>query len=132
MPRPIGRPGEIGARKSMLDVNSGLPYGQLLHLVAGAGALALLGLILWEVFETIVLPQRVSRRLRLTRIYFRLMGRAWMGFGGRIRDYQRRENVLGVFGPLSLLLLLALWAALLIVGFAGLQWALGSALTDPY
>jgi len=104
-------------------------YG--VQILVGLGAVALLGLILWEVFETIVLPQRVSRRLRLTRIYFRTLGRGWFALGRRIPSYQRRENVLAVFGPLSLLLLLVLWATLLIVGFAGLHWALGSALTTP-
>jgi hypothetical protein len=105
----------------------------VLRIVVGVGAVVLLGLILWEVFETVVLPQRVSRRLRLTRIYFRLLGGAWFALGRRIREhhYQRRENFLAVFGPLSLLMLLALWAVLLIVGFAGLQWACGSALTTP-
>jgi hypothetical protein len=104
---------------------------QALHILVGLGSVALLGLILWEVFETIVLPQRVSRRLRLTRIYFRALGWGWFTLGQRIHSYQRRENALAVFGPLSLLLLLALWASLLIVGFAGLQWALGSALSAP-
>ena len=39
---------------------------------------------------------------------------------------RRREKYLGVFGPLSLLLLFAAWAYALIVGFAMLQWGFGS------
>jgi hypothetical protein len=39
--------------------------------------------------------------------------------------------VLTVFGPLSLILLIALWALGLIVSFALLHWGLGSRLTDP-
>ncbi|HEX6818251.1 MAG TPA: potassium channel family protein [Ktedonobacterales bacterium] len=100
----------------------------LVHVLAGVGSVVLLGAIVWEVFETIVLPRRVSRRLRLTHIYFRVLWRLWRVRGRRIHSYQRQENFLAVFGPLSLLLLLVVWASLLIVGYAGLQWALGSAL----
>lgn len=101
------------------------------HIIAGVGAVLLIGVILWDAFETIVLPRRVSRRVRLTRIYFRFMWRFWHTRGRSIHDYQRQENFLAVFGPLSLLLLLALWATLLIVGYATLQWAFGSALAGP-
>ena len=34
-------------------------------------SLVLLGLVLWDGFETMVLPRRVTRRLRLTRIFYR-------------------------------------------------------------
>jgi hypothetical protein len=102
----------------------------IVQLAVGICALALVVTVLWEVFETIVLPHRVSRRLRLTRIYFRLGWHAWSALGRRLRSYQRRENLLSVFGPLSLLGLLTLWALLLIVAYAGLQWTLGSPLAS--
>jgi hypothetical protein len=101
---------------------------QIVQPIVGIGALALVLLVLVEGFETIVLPHRVSRRLRLTRLYFRLGWRGWSALGQRVRAYQRQENVLSIFGPLSLLALLVLWAVLLIVAFAGIQWALGSPL----
>src|SRR5262249_42571876 len=41
----------------------------------------------------------------------------------------QRDRRLGVYGPLALLVLLGLWAVGLLVGFALLHWALGSALT---
>src|SRR5262249_26614567 len=41
----------------------------------------------------------------------------------------RRNGFLSVFGPLLLLLMLALWAIGLIFGFALLQWCLGAALS---
>jgi hypothetical protein len=46
-----------------------------------------------------------------------------------MRPGKRRQTYLGFYGPLSLLLLLAVWAFALIVGFAGLQWAAGSPLS---
>jgi hypothetical protein len=43
-----------------------------------------------------------------------------------LRDPFRREGFLSVYGPASLLGLLGIWAGALILGFAGLQWAVGS------
>jgi len=40
-----------------------------------------------------------------------------------------RENLLSAYGPLAVFLLLGAWVTLLIVGFALLQWANGSALS---
>ena len=101
---------------------------QIIQLAVGLGALALVVVVLVETFETLVLPHRVSRQLRLTRIYFRVLWRLWGAVGRRVHAYQLRENFLSIFGPLSLLLLLVMWAALLIFAFAGLLWALGSPL----
>lgn len=40
-----------------------------------------------------------------------------------VDDRKRREKYLALFGPLSLLMLLAMWAVALILGFATLLWA---------
>lgn len=95
-------------------------------LVGAAGLLLVLG-ILWEAFETIVLPRRVPRRVRLTRLFYRSTWIPWSALARRALAGQRREAFLAFFGPLSLLVLLTVWAAGLILGFALLQWAGGSA-----
>jgi hypothetical protein len=89
-----------------------------------AGILAILGILL-DAFETVVLPRRVQRSFRLTSWFYR---RTWIPYrriANRIPKRSRRENFLGYFGPLSLILLLALWASGLIFGFALLQYGLG-------
>jgi hypothetical protein len=86
----------------------------------------LIATVLWDAFETIVLPRTVSRRLGLTRLYFRATWRAWCHFATTWVSERRRERFLAIFGPLSILGLAAIWALGLIVGFAGLQWAAGS------
>lgn len=43
---------------------------------------------------------------------------------------KRRENIYSIYGPLSLLLLLSLWAMLLILGFGLFYFALGTPFTD--
>jgi hypothetical protein len=89
-------------------------------------AVLLILVILWDAFETIVLSRRVSRTFRLTRLFYRLLWRPWRSVARLYPAGNRRENVLMVFGPLSLILLLATWAVGLILAFALLHWGLGS------
>jgi hypothetical protein len=74
--------------------------------------------ILWEAFETIVLPRRVTRRLRVTVLFYRISWRPWRAIARSFRKPKRREGFLSYYGPLSLLVLFILWAVLLITGFA--------------
>ena len=39
--------------------------------MAAIAGLVLLAVVLWDAFETVVLPRRVNRRLRLTRLFYR-------------------------------------------------------------
>lgn len=90
--------------------------------------------VLWESFETMVSPRRVSRRFRLTRAFYRGVWIPWRRIGKSLPPGRRREDLLSVFGPISLLLLLTLWATLLVFGFTALQWGAGSGVrssTDP-
>ena len=102
-----------------------------MHLSAAAVAAALILLILWDAFQTIILSRRVSRRFRPTRAFYRLLWTPWRAATKRLPPGNRRENILMVFGPFSLLFLIALWALGLIVSFALLHWGLGSQITGP-
>lgn len=97
-------------------------------LVGVAGAL-LLFLVLRDAFETIVLPRRVRRPFGLTTLFYRVTWRTWSALTSRAGG--ARELALSWFGPLSLLLLLVLWAAGIILAFGALHWAAGSALVMP-
>jgi hypothetical protein len=81
--------------------------------------------VLWDAFETIILPRRVTRRFRLTRAFYRATWLPWSGVVGKIRSKHRAEALLSFYGPGSLLALLSLWAVVLIVGFAFLHAAAG-------
>jgi hypothetical protein len=87
--------------------------------------------ILWDAFESIILPRRVTRRIRLTRIFYRSTWRPWSAIARRVRSSKRRETYLSYFGPISMLLLLSLWAFGLIVGFGLLHWAIGTVINAP-
>ena len=97
-----------------------------MHVLAFLLSLALIATVLWDAFETVILPRTVSGRLRLTRAYFRFTWRRWSWAAALIRSEGRRERFLAVYGPLSLLGLTALWALGLVTGFAGLHWSVGS------
>jgi hypothetical protein len=81
--------------------------------------------VLLDAFETVVLPRRVTRHFKLTAWFYRRTWIPWRKIAGRIRTSSRQQNFLGYFGPLSLIMLLAFWAASLIFGFALLQYGIG-------
>ncbi len=99
-----------------------------MRLLAVIPGIALILGILWDAFETIILPRRVTRRFRLTSAFYQIIWAPWSAFAGSLRNSKRREIVLGLFGPMSLLLLLALWALGLILGYAILLWGLDTRL----
>src|SRR4029077_15663796 len=96
--------------------------------VAGVAGTVLLAVVLWDAFETIILPRRGSGRIRLTSLFYRATWKPWRGTA-RLLSGRRREAFLSFYGPLSLIVLLALWAAGIVFAFGLLQWAAGSALT---
>lgn len=96
-----------------------------LSVLAVVVGIYLLLTIIWEAFETIVLPRTVTRGLRTTRLFYRTTWTIASWTARRVCADGKRELYLSYFGPLSLPLLLGVWAGCLIVGFALLQWAQG-------
>jgi hypothetical protein len=103
----------------------------VIHPWAVAAAVVLIGTILWDAFETIILSRRVSRKFRLTRLFYKMMWPPWRAVAKLVPAGNRRENVLMVFGPLSLILLLVLWAIGLVFSFALFHWGANSQLAGP-
>jgi hypothetical protein len=95
-------------------------------------AALLIVFVLWDAFQTIILSRRVIRSFRPTRVFYELLWTPWRAVARRLPEGNQRENLLTVFGPLSLLLLIGLWALGLIVSFALLHWGLGSQLQDAH
>ncbi len=94
----------------------------ILAAIIGVG---LIFIVLWDAFETVVFPRRVTRKVRLTRLFYRNTWRPWSAVVRLVFRGRRQENYLSYFGPLSLILLLSIWAVGLIFGFALLNWASG-------
>jgi len=89
-----------------------------------AGVIILLSVLL-DAFETVVLPRRVRRMFRISTWFYRNTWRPWARLASHVPSQTRRESFLGYFGPLSLIVLLGLWACSLIFGFALLQYGGG-------
>ena len=98
-----------------------------MRYIATIAGIFLIGVILWDGFETIILPRRVTRRVRLTRLFYRCTWIPWSAVARWTKPGKRREALLSIYGPLSLLLLFFTWAVGLIFSFALLHWAAGSA-----
>jgi len=101
---------------------------QVLSAILGV---SLILLVLWEAFEVILLPRRVTRKYRFTRLFYRNAWRIWSALFRSISKGRLQDTFLSYFGPLSLLLLLSIWAFGLIVGFGLLHWACGSPIKTP-
>jgi hypothetical protein len=100
-------------------------------LAAAILAAGVILLILVDGFEAIILPRRVSRRFRPTRLFYRGTWKPWSAIGRRMKPGQGRERFLSIFGPLSMLMLLATWAVGLTIAFGVLHWALETRLQQP-
>lgn len=99
----------------------------ILNWLVGIVGVLLIAIGLWDVFETIVLPRRVTRRVRLTRLFYRSTWKPWSVIAHTIeKKHKRREIFLSIYGPLSLLALLMVWAVTVVFGFAMVHWAIGS------
>ncbi|HWZ24647.1 MAG TPA: potassium channel family protein [Verrucomicrobiae bacterium] len=98
------------------------------HPLALFGGLALAIIILVDAFEAIILPRRVTRKIRVTRLFFRTTWGFWKFVVGKISSRKTREALLGGYGPCSLLLLIAIWALGLVLSFGMMQYGAGSAI----
>ena len=100
------------------------------YLIAG-GSLVLIALVLLDAFEAMLLPRRVTHHFRFARLFYVYSWTPWAALARRMRSGQAAEHFLSFFGPLSVLVLIGVWAVGLILGFALLQWSLGSELHTP-
>lgn len=101
------------------------------HVIPFPGAFAvgaaIFLIVLWDAFESIILPRRVTRRFRLARVFYKSTWRIWKLVMRLVSSRKRREALLGFYGPLSLLVLVAVWAVGLVLGFGLMQYGAGSA-----
>jgi hypothetical protein len=106
-----------------------------MQIVLTLCGLSLIGLVLFDAFEAILLPRRVMRVFRPTRVFYVVTWFVWRWLALCVPWPRRRANMLGAFGPLSLLGLLGAWLIGLVLGFALVGWGLGtplqSASNDP-
>jgi hypothetical protein len=89
--------------------------------------IAIFLIVVWDAFESIILPRRVTRKFRLTRAFYKITWRTSKFLVNLLPSRKARENLLGFYGPISLLVLIGVWAVGLVVGFGLMQFGAGSA-----
>ena len=100
-------------------------------ILIGIAGLILLALVLWDIFETIVVPRPTPSRLRLARHVVPPAWNLWRAIGLRYRTGLARDGFLGFFAPGAAILLLVMWLAVLILGYALVLFALRGDLRPP-
>jgi Ion channel len=111
---------------------AGVTVLMTMPIVAAVVGVLLVFVVLRDAFETIILPRRVSGRVRVSKIFYQVTWKPVAALGRRMPPGDRRESFLSTYGPLSLIFLIILWGFILITGFALLLWAAGfdATLTD--
>jgi Ion channel len=89
--------------------------------------IALFLIVVWDAFESIILPRRVTRKFRLTRAFYRITWQGSKVLASLFPARKTRETLLGFYGPISLLVLIGVWAVGLVLGFGLMQFGAGSA-----
>lgn len=97
---------------------------------AAAGGLILLLVVLWDAFETLLLPRRVSGAFRLGRDLQFTMWRIWSSLARGAPTRRRREEILSPFAMSTMLVLIVVWALGIALSFGFMQWGVGSRMAD--
>lgn len=93
-------------------------------IIGFIASLIMIGAILLDAFEAVLLPRRVSHKYRFLRFFYRNSWSAWRALVANIRVTHRRETMLSLFGPLALLVLYVFWASGLVIAFGLLHWSI--------
>src|SRR5579875_1527817 len=102
-----------------------------MHALSFCAGILCIFLALLDAFQTVILPRRAVGRFRITRIFYIATWTPWAYVAEQIKDARKRETAFSYYGPLSLLLLIVVWAAALVLGFALVLHALHSPFADP-
>ncbi len=101
------------------------------HMIPAPGAfavgVAIFLIVVWDAFEAVILPRRVTRRFRLARLFYKTSWRSWKFVTRLVPSRKTREALLGFYGPISLLILVGVWAVGLVFSFGLMQYGAGSA-----
>jgi voltage-gated potassium channel Kch len=81
--------------------------------------------VLWDGFATVILPRTVDPTRRPSGRFAKCSWWMWARVGRSIRSEETRLSFLAVYGPISVMVLLILWAILMIFAFALIYAGLG-------
>jgi len=80
--------------------------------------------------RTVVIPRGVP--VQLTRFVFLTMRRLFRLRARPSKPYERRDEIMALYAPVSLLALLLTWLVLVLAGYTAIYWALGRPVLDAF
>ncbi len=93
------------------------------RIAAFVAGVLLVAVTATSVFTTLVIPRATSSRL--LRSVSKLLARSVEPFLARLDTYEAKDKVMGLVGPLALVVLFGAWLALVVLGFALMVWWVG-------
>jgi hypothetical protein len=102
-----------------------------MHVAAIIFGCVFLAGVLLDAFQTIILPRRPVGRFRITRVFFLVTWGPWTFLAGHWPVKRHREQLYSFYGPLSLLLLFGVWAALMVAAYALIYFGMHEPFRDP-
>ena len=94
-----------------------------MRAIAGIVGFALFVIVMADAFQTLIVARQAQNLPVITRLFFRVSWAPVAAAARLVKSDSRRDKYLGIYGPLSLMLLLGLWALGVILSFAMLQWS---------
>jgi len=100
----------------------------LVEILAG---IVLIAWVLYDVFNTVILPRPSPARFRPAGLLTRWSWAVWRRLADASKTADTRERRLGIFAPAIVMALLGLWIALMILGFGLVMHALAADIKPP-
>jgi Ion channel len=97
------------------------------------GGAILIVVVVNDVFQSVIVPRAVGKRFRISFLLYRASWMVWPRlassfYGARAED---REDFLALYAPFTLVVLLLVWTACAILGYALLCWAFPLGFAPP-
>ncbi|MDQ6883928.1 MAG: potassium channel family protein [Candidatus Dormibacteraeota bacterium] len=89
----------------------------MLHWAEIIGGIALLLVILYDIFQSVVLPRPAINKLATVRYLIRGIYWMWRWVGNRISSIPRRERWLATYGPVAVLTIFVAWGLALVLAY---------------
>lgn len=99
--------------------------------MAVIAGVALLAAVLLDAFDTLLAINMRGSRFSPSFAILRGVWWLWRTGARRVDDLERRETLLGIFGPLSFLIMLTVWVVGQLLGWALVWWGLRDSFRTP-
>ena len=90
----------------------------VLRLLCVAAGLALVSFTLADSLAALVVPRGLTSRWRPTRVFYKYSWMLWRAAVLKVRSAEKREQLLAIYAPMSLLTLLLLWLTRLVFAWS--------------